>query len=433
MVKTERLEFVIELLTSVMNHWVFFPLVMTAVGVSMRLLGKPAEGNPDFLLWTVCGLIPMVLFLVRYYVDRFWLFVLCHGGVLAVALAAAALLSTGRAVLCVACAAAYIIYSFLLRLKENASVYSGGIHPLTALGLTVAANFLFHREDGMPDWDRYYLFILIGVFACYLIIHYLKHYLSFLQVNKSSAGYLPAREILHSGIGFVLPYTLFGVLILLLSLNVAWLEPVLHVLKNGMIFLLRIFFMLLPRGEDAGEMIPMENAGANNASGLEGLPVGETFWLWEVLEYAAVILFFCGCTYVLFRAVKWLIRYVKEKFEGNQAGNRNLITGKEDVFDVREKCRIEKREPDSRHIGLFQRFTPVERVRRLYKKRILSGKLEKEDRGELNYMTAKECGDALSLPDMAMLYEQARYSDREITAEDVRRMKAACGGQVTRN
>ena len=43
MVKTERLEFVIELLTSVMNHWVFFPLVMTAVGVSMRLLGSPRK------------------------------------------------------------------------------------------------------------------------------------------------------------------------------------------------------------------------------------------------------------------------------------------------------------------------------------------------------------------------------------------------------
>lgn len=426
MVKTERLELVIEILTSVMNHWVFFPLVMTALGVSMRLLGKPAEGSPGFLLWAVCGLIPIVLFLVRYYVERFWLFVLCHVGVLALALAAAALLSARQAIPCVVCAVAYAIYSFLLRLRENATVYSGGIHPLTALGLTVAANFLFHREDGMPDWDRYYLFILIGVFACYLIIHYLKHYLSFLRVNRSSAGYLPAREILHSGIGFVLPYTLFGVLVLLLSLNVTWLEPILRVLKTAVIFLLRLLFSLLPKGEDAGELIPMENTGANDTTGLEGLPVSETFWLWEVLEYAAVILFFCGCVYVLFRAVKWLVRYVKEKFDSSKAGGEAMNTGQEDVFDVREKCRIEKKEADNRRAGLFQRFTPVERVRRLYKKRVLSGKLGKEDRSGLKFMTAKECGDALSLPEMARLYEQARYSDRETTAEDVRRMKQAC-------
>lgn len=48
MVKTERLELVIEILTSVMNHWIFFPMVMTALSVSMRLLGKPVEGSPDF-------------------------------------------------------------------------------------------------------------------------------------------------------------------------------------------------------------------------------------------------------------------------------------------------------------------------------------------------------------------------------------------------
>lgn len=77
------------------------------------------------MLWTVCGLIPIVLFLARYYAERFWLFVLCHGGVLAAALAASALLSAGQAVLCVVCTAAYIIYSFVLRLRENASVYSG--------------------------------------------------------------------------------------------------------------------------------------------------------------------------------------------------------------------------------------------------------------------------------------------------------------------
>lgn len=433
MVKTERIEMVIEILTSVMNHWVFFPLVMTALGVSMRLVGKPVEGNPDFLLWTVCGLIPIAFFLVRYYAERFWLFVLCHGAVLAAALAAAALLSISQAVTCVACTAAYIVYSFMLRLKENTSVYSGSIHPLTALGLSVAANFLFHREDGMPDWDKYYLFILIGIFACYLIIHYLKHYLSFLRVNKSSAGYLPAREILHSGIGFVLPYTLFGVLVLLLSLNIAWLEPVLRVLKAGITFLLRIIFMLLPRGEEEGELIVLENTGANDTSVLEKLPVSETFWLWEVLEYAAVILFFCGCAYVLFKAVKWLIRYVKEQFDHTKTNNENIITGQEDVFDVREKCKIEKGDSDNGRTGLFQRFTPVERVRRLYKKRILSGRIEREDRNGLNYMTAKECGDILSLPDMARLYEQARYSDSEITAEDVKRMKLACGGQNFRN
>ncbi|MCM1542669.1 MAG: hypothetical protein NC121_15600 [Blautia sp.] len=433
MVKTERLEFVIEILTSVMNHWIFFPLVMTALGIAMKLAEQPLEGNPDFLLWAVCGLIPIAFFLVRYYVERFWLFMLCHGAVLAAALAAASLLSIGGAVTCVVCTAAYVIYSFMLRLKENETVYSGNIHPVTALGISVVANFMFHREDHMPDWDRYYLFIMIGVFACYLIIHYLKHYLSFLQVNKSSAGYLPAREILHSGIGFVLPYTLIGALILVLSLNVKWLEPILRVLKEGLKIVLRFLIGLLPAGEEPGELVPIEEpVRGNNDPGLGELPAAETFWLWEVLEYVVIILFFCGCAYVLFKAVKWLIRYIREKF-GDRADYAGIVTGQADVYDVRERCSIEKKDSASRGGGLFQRFSPVERVRRLYKKRVLSGKTAADDRSGLNYMTARECGDKLSLPDMADIYEQARYSDREITAADVKRMKLACSGQTARN
>jgi len=46
-------------------------------------------------------------------------------------------------------------------------------------------------------------------------------------------------------------------------------------------------------------------------------------------------------------------------------------------------------------------------------------------------MTAKECGASLSLPGMAELYEHARYSDREITADDVKQMKHACSLRST--
>lgn len=430
MVKTEGLRLVIEILTSQMNHWIFFPLVMTVRGISMGLMGNFTGGEPDFLLWAVCGLVPAACFLIRYYAERFWLFVLYHGAVLAV-LSAAALLYRSGAIICVACAAAYTICSFKMRLRENSAVYSGGIHPLAAVGLSGAANFLFHIEDGMPDWDRYYLFILIGVLACYLIIYYLKHYLNFLRVNKSSAGYLPAGEILSAGIGFVLPYTLFGVFILLLSLNVNWLEPIFLVLKNGLKMVLRFIFRILSRDDPVEEPISVEESrGHSPEAGMPGLPEAESFWLWEVLEYVVLILFACACVIALVKGLKRLVRYLREHF-GRTAAGGNTITDREDVFDVREKCSIEKRGSGSKNPGLFRNFTPVERVRRLYKKRVLSGNTGIKDREVLKVMTARECGDALSLPDMARLYEQARYSDREITSEDVRRMKLACGRQVT--
>lgn len=432
MVKTERLELIIEILTSQMNHWIFFPVVMTALGLFMQFSGNLTEGEPDFLLWALCGLIPVACFLIRDHAERFWSFVLCHGALTAGVLFPASLLSVRVTVICVVCVAAYTIYSFMLRLRENSAVYSDTIHPLTALGVSVAANFMFHREEAMPDWDGYYLFILIGVFACYLIIYYLKHYLSFLRVNKSSAGYLPAKEILHSGIGFVLPYTLIGVLILILSLNVEWLEPILRILKEGLKLVLRFLVGLLPNGSSE-EPIPIENVGSNtDNSGLDGLPAGGSFWLWEVLEYVAIVLFFCGCAYVLVKAAIWLTKMIRERF-GIRWAHGDVLAGQENaIYDVHEKCSIEKRESDGKKAGLFQRFTPLERIRRLYKKQVLSGKIEDKDRKSLNYMTARECSDKLSLPDMADIYERARYSGSEVTAEDVKQMKLACSGHSSR-
>lgn len=432
MVKTERVKLVIEILTSQMNHWIFFTLVMTVRGISMGLMGNSAGDEPDFLLWTVCGLVPIAFFLVRYYAERFWPFVLYHGAVLAV-LSAVALFYRNGAFICAACAVVYTICSFKRRLGENSAVYSEGIHPLAAVGLSAAANFLFHIEDDMPDWDRYYLFILIGVLACYLIIYYLKHYLNFLRVNESSTGYMPAGEMLSAGIGLILPYTLFGVVVLLLSLNVDWLEPIFHILTKGLKMVLRFIFRILSVSDAAEEPISIEKYGGHgHEAEMLSPPEAESFWFWEVLGYAVLILFACGCVFALIKGLKWLVRYLREHF-GRSAAGENIIAGPEDVLDIREKCSIEKSGSGSKSLSLFRSFTPVERVRRLYKKRVLSGKTGIKDRGTLKVMTARECGEVLSLPDMARLYEQARYSDREITSEDVRQMKLACGGQVTLN
>lgn len=424
MVKTERLELVIEILTSQMNHWVFFPLVMTALGLFMQISGNQMEDGPGLLQWAFYGLIPVACFWIRNYVNRFWLFVICHVAAIAAALSVARFLLHGNMVLGGICAAAYVVYSFTLRIKEEPDIYSGVIHPVTALVVSAVANFMFHRQE-VPDWDKYYVFILIGVLAGYLIIYYLRHYLSFLRVNKSSTGYLPARDILQSGIGFVLPYTLVGVLILLLSLNVQWLEHVLRFLKEVLKIVLTLILRLLPGGGSKEELLPPENTGSASNGGMLPLPKSETFWLWEVLEYVAIIAFAIWGIYLFVKAFRWFIQYLKVQF-GRQMGSKQIVTGLDDVFDVREKCKIDKQKNESGGAGLFQRFTPVERVRRLYKKSVLSGTVGAEDRESLKYMTAKECGKKLSLPDMAEIYGQARYSGKEIVPEDVKRMKLAC-------
>ena len=428
MIKSERLEFIIEILTTQMNHWLLFPIVMTVLALSRLIGGSVDAGQPEFLLWAVCGLFPVAFFLIRYRVERFLLFFLCHAAVAACSLIPPISSGLLGRVICVLCAAYYMIHSLILRLQENGTVYSAPIHPLAALGVSVAAIFLLHKPEGAPDWDRYYVFTLIGVFACYVIIYYLRQYLKFLQVNRSSAGYLPAGEILRSGIGYVLPYTLFGAVILVLSLNAEWLEPVLRVLKTGIIALLRFIFSHSSEESVEEMMQTMEGSNANMNPDAMGLPTEEPFWLWEVLEYVAIVLFFCVAAFCIVKALIVFVRLLRDRF-GKGAYNNNLLLAEEAVYDIHEKCDIRKKGSNEKRAGFFRHFTPAERIRRLFKKQVLSGGIEVENRNELNYMTAKECGHRLSLPDMAVIYERTRYSDSEITSEDVKRMKTACGGR----
>lgn len=428
MIKSERIEIVIEILITQMNHWMLFPIVMVVTALS-RLFGQSTDtGRPEFLLWVICGLFPIALFFVRYYAEHLWFLFLCHALVAACSLILPVSSGLFGRVICILCAAYYVIYSLILRLQENAAVYSTPIHPLAALGASLVSNFILHRQEGAPDWDHYYVFILIGVFACYAIIYYLRQYLKFLQVNRSSTGYLPAGEILRSGIGYVLPYTLFGAVVLVLSLNAEWLEPILQALKAGIMAVLRFIFGH-SSGESMEEMIQTpEGTNKKFDPKAMGLPTEGTFWLWEVLEYVAIVLFFCGAAFCIVKALIWFVKLVRYRF-GNKTDNNNFVLSEEAVYDIHEKCGITKKDSGEKRVGFFRQFSPAERIRRLYKKQVLSGGIEVENKAELNCMTAKECSQKIRKPDMAVIYERTRYSDSEITSEDVKRMKTACGGK----
>lgn len=92
--------------------------------------------------------------------------------------------------------------------------------------------------------------------------------------------------------------------------------------------------------------------------------------------------------------------------------------------DVREYCGVEKK--NHRKAGSFFFRTNREKIRRLYQKKIIRRKNEligdKEEQ-QLKYLTAKECCDKLSEQQLKLVYEKARYSPQEISAEDVRLAK----------
>lgn len=410
----KRIQFVNEFLTEQMNHWLLYPLPLTVMGVTKALLDM---GDPGLAMWALCSLIPLVFFVFRYKVKNLILFLLAHAGVLALVFALSGQSILTR-IICTICVAGYLIQSLVLRLKHD-SVYSEGI-PLVAGVVLSAVTALFQYYQGTRGWENYYNWPLIAGIALFFVIYFIDHYLDFLSMNKSSAGILPAAEMFHSGMGLVLGYTMLGIGILIFSTQFEWLAGILRPIGDMLLRFLRFLFSRSSHSEEVpqpvGEELPPAGMG-----GMELPPAEETFWFWEVLEIIMMVAFgiaiLVGVGVLLWKLFKLIQKYMVFRYQESE-----IQTG--EAYDFREKCEIEKN-TDKKKRGLFDSLSPRERIRKLYKKKLPAASVRADVQEDLTLHTAREWEQKLALEGMADLYEQARYSDREITGADVKKMKDA--------
>lgn len=426
MIKKERICFLREILIAMINHWCFFPLAITCMAVAFTYSDSTMQNTLEkqaLLLWGLCQLFSIAYFLIRNYVKHILPFFLLHF----LALAGVFLLPVqGKLIYFVICTFAAIVamlLSFSLKLKQH-TIYSSVIPPAVILAVTVASVFIGHQVEGVPDFSQCELFVLTGTFGCYLLVYFLEKYLEFLRMNQSSAGLIPAKEIFQSGFGLVSLYAAAVVLLLLLSTNVSFLESIFRVLKTGAMFLLGLLFRLLSHSSaEETEVIGESMTGRQDNSLMLPEPE-ESFWLWQVLEYAAMLLVACaGIVFLVWLLVK-LFRFLQAAFL-KEASVQEKVFDNSDCYEVREKCNKDKH-LKKKAFGreTFREYlTPRERIRRLYKKKVLSLAGQEEKKAALAYLTPRETALELSLPQIAPVYEKARYTEEMLTSEDVARMK----------
>ncbi len=415
----DKIRFVTEIMTEQMNHWLLYPLALLVAGASRNLAG---EGDTMLLAWALCSLFPFCFFLIRLKVSRLVPFVLLHVGVAALSLAIPAGFLIGK-VVCIFCALGYLLYSHVLRLKPDV-MCPNSMHLPVGVGMGAVSIFMVHYLE-IREWDNCYIFSLIGGIALYFVIYYIEHYLNFLSVNESSAGFLPAREMFCSGMGLVLAYTLLGTAILLLSSQFAWLAGILRPLKNLFIAFLRFLFSGHTMSEEEAEIPIAEEQPQGNMGEMVLPETNEPFWLWKVLEFIAIAaLIVIVCTVVVLSVVK-LFQLIRQYMHLHLQKEGSVE--EDEAVDLREKCELERSTQRKRQ-GLFSALSPQERVRKLYKKKLLSSApgMTEEDRNRLGIYTAREWGQKLETRRMSDIYEQARYSGREMTGADVKQMKEAC-------
>lgn len=429
-VNIKRLQYLNELLAEQMNHWYLFPIVLLA-SVYSRRLGYYFSGIRIVAMWMICSLLPLVFFIlrlkiksvVRFFILQAMAALLCVGAATAVLLSDGYFYRTGR-MICIFFAVCYMIHSTLLYLKKK-EPFTGPM-PLS-LGVAIAAGCIFFEAlisgvdpRTMMSYRIFPLAIAIGV---YFIIIYIQRYIDFLNVNKSSAGYLPATEMFHSGFGLALGYTVFGIVLITVLANGSWLGR----LGTFLISLLKKFIKWIfakLKFHSTEDKIPIDEDLGTLPGQLPDFGTNDTFWLWTVLEYVFILAMFAAFL-VLF--VKGLIKVIQYLHRLAISRISILDIGDEDAFDIHEKCDMDDKsgKKKQRHFGPL---SYSDRIRRLYKRKLLSstGQMTPGESKMLGVYTAREWEQKLATQGMASVYEQARYSGQEMTAEDVKRMKDAC-------
>lgn len=418
--RTDGLQRICELTAEQMNHWTLFHVALAVMGVTAGYVGVY---RPNAVMWALCGVLPAMFFFARERVDRFLPFLLIHLSAPAAVFLIPVQSKVERCI-CAVCAAGYAFFSFSRRLRENGR-YTQPFTPAACLALAIPAAICQHRH-GIPGWGILHVILLVAGLALYQLTGYVRRYLEFVSVNAGSAGCLPAGDMFRSGMRMASVYTLAVSAVLLFCTDVGGgLAAAGDRLRSLLAAAGRFLLSLLP--ENMPEMRPEPSAALPEPG--RGTPL----LLAICLRILTALLLAGMAVLTVLAAAKLLaelVRQIRLRFTARTgAGGENVRDG---VRDMREKCGTEdlKRTERSRRRPAF--WDPAQKVRRMYRRRVLaevrelSGPSGRPEPALLCRMTARECGRRLQAAEMAEVYELARYSRREITAETVRRMRRAC-------
>lgn len=427
-VNVKKLQYINELLTEQMNHWLMFPFVLLLSVYARRM--AEFRGALTVFAWMLCSLLPLIFFILRMKVKSVARFLILQpvaalvpvGTALTVLLFHGDMFPMGRPIF-IASAVCYMVHSALLYLKKR-EPFTGSMQ--LSLGIAIAAVCVFLESASGADmtaWMSYHIFPLILSVGLYFIIIYIQRYIDFLNVNKSSAGYLPATEILRSGLGLAMGYTIFGIVLITLFVSGPWLGRLGTFLKNFFHNLLKWLIEKI-KGSSAQDELPGYPDMGLTPGALPDFRLKDTFWLWTVLEYVLIFALIIGLLVVFVRALIRFIQYL-QRLALSRLGVPDMEG--EEAFDIHEKCDLDDK-TGKRNRQRFDPFSYRDRIRRLYKRKLLSaaGRMTPNESRKLGIYTAREWEQRLDAQGMASVYERARYSGQEMTAEDVKRMKDAC-------
>lgn len=414
--KTELLYAIEQFLVIQLNHWYFYPV---AFSFSVLLKTYNVCDELNLVEWGACGLVLFSFYFIRRFSKNLGISVALH----CIAPIAVIFLTSGNLSHCILCTIDCIVFTAISinrHIKDN--IYDKAINIYVELGIVLVLLLIMNYYD-FSEYNGMLCIMVIVLTAVYVIQLYLGKFLLFVKMNIDSTGHMPFGDIFKSGFGMVIFFTviLVGISLLLFFVNAESLDNLTKGIFSLPGVIIALLFKLIAGNQKAttddtlhtsplqtDELADFQSEGSSAAN------VVYSVFSWIILAIIVVVL-----VKIFFSFVKW----VKEHWKFEQ------IT-EEGTVDIREKIKkssgggtVRKRGPRG--------FSNEARVRRLYIKSVRSGhKKIIGDRpiSNLGYFTARECGKALQLQNMAGIYEKTRYSGQTITSEDVSDMKKAVKG-----
>lgn len=403
-----------ELLVTQMNHCLFVAITITVMG----LCGMDAAAIP---VWLILGVVPVLLYIIRKKVHKFFLFFGLH----LILPAAVTFLPLHLLVKLMALAiiVIYMVISIRIRLVEDMPDEEENYSSYVVIG-GIGGLAIIQNKFAIPAWEKYYLYLVFFYLACYFIQFFVERYLTFLQVNDTSAGNIPKHAIFRSGLKQTAVCTAGAMCLFVLSANIEWLSYTLSVLGKGLLAVIR-FLLSFMKNDVQEEIVETAQQSQGGGGGMGFMEPGETWLFWEVLERTFMVALGVALIILIVKTIKKVTRFLWDAFHKDRREHAEAVT---DGIDVREFCEIDKKPEKGRKWPIF--LDNGEKIRKIYYKRIIKDKVEiiggLSDE-ELNYRTAKECCDVLSAEKLQEIYEKARYSKADVTKEDVKAAKAAVG------
>lgn len=408
--KRNLLEICREFLVVQMNH-------LTFMAVGITILGVMKQENAMFLPWLFVSIVPFLHYFLRLLVKKIYIFFPLQVLTSLVCIFLPMPNIVFKVLVCIS-VVLYAIWSAVIKVKGEIPV-EDIFHPAFTV-IVIGVTSMVQSYFGYDSWTKYFMLMIFIGLLCYFLHMYIEKYQHFIHVNQYSASNIPEKAIFKVGFKQTCLYTITCLVIVFLSANLNWFAYAFKTFLYVVLWIVRTFLDWLG-GESTMDTLPEEELPVTDNSGFSPPVEGSTtYLLWRILEYIVLPAVSIAIIVAIFYGIYKVLKYIFLNFRRYTFSEETFNGG----VDIRESVEIEK--SDRGVFRLFSFKNNRDKVRKLFKRYILKEKkliIGDAEQEELRFITAKECCEKLTKTELSRVYDKARYSESDITAEDLKVLK----------